>query len=117
MIATFTFVSLAWVLFRSQNIKDSIYIYSHVFVGLRAGTPKYIVEGIHDLGLSRGSILRLLVEMGVVLVLDFVNVKTNVVTAVKKLPVVLRWMLYYLIAMIIMAWGNFGSSSFIYFTF
>ena len=54
--ATFSFITLAWVLFRAQNLHDAIFVYSHIFNGI-SNPNDYIHSGLEAMTISTLHIL------------------------------------------------------------
>lgn len=119
IIITFILVDFAWIFFRANNISDAFYIVNNLFTGLTAQLTsiKNIQNSISGFGFSK---VDLLIALFVILVMEsihFIQRYGSIRGMVQDKPVVIRWSLYYLLILMILMFGVFGSNQFIYFQF
>lgn len=115
--AVFFFCCLAWVLFRAENIETAIYVFQNLFKGIN-DFDTYMENGILQLGIQglEGTLLAIVIVM--LTIFDYLSLRRDVMSSVKKLPVVPRWALYIVVLVIIIILSPLDSSKeFIYFQF
>jgi len=116
---TFILVSVAWVFFRANNIKDAIYIVTHFFTGLSELFDPGKFESILFIGGDINFIVNtsLLVPLIVFveLVMRFYE-KKDLIKKVSDLPYILRWSFYSGFIIFILVIGRYsqGGQAFIY---
>jgi alginate O-acetyltransferase complex protein AlgI len=125
---TFLLVCFAWIFFRANSLAEGWYVASHLFTGLDALPRLLSCAGCHvagqgllktitfDLPLANFPMaaIGVLVLMAVELPRDLAN--TRMGHAFQKYTP-LRWLVYVLLALSIMALGTNGQASFVYFKF
>lgn len=91
-------------------LTEALYVYSHLFTGwdLLAAVPSTLVT----LGFDRNTTLVLL--FGFILVEGLECFQMPIQSLIRKIPLLLRWPLYYALVLLIVFFGAFGQSSFIY---
>jgi D-alanyl-lipoteichoic acid acyltransferase DltB (MBOAT superfamily) len=117
-VAVFALVSFAWIFFRSTSMSDAMYIASHLFTGYGPLLDGGLGSLLADLNVTRGHLA--LVLMGLVVV-EAVHLHQerygSVREHVRRLPAFARWSLYHALVAIVMLFGVFNDSQFIYFQF
>ncbi|MEN6645403.1 MAG: MBOAT family O-acyltransferase [Armatimonadia bacterium] len=127
IVATFNLVCLAWIFFRADGMSDALYVVTHLFSGLPgqvAGifasmSPVAIVKHAYVAlfpGLDKFALPTLIVAGCFMLALQAMDRPQNRRPLAEQ-PVLVRWAAYYALGAFIIALGNFGQSSFIYFKF
>ena len=108
MLSTFTLVSLAWILFRAQDINQAFLIYTKIFDFSTWANP--IVENIN---------LKIIISMLLfLLVVEWNNKKEmNPLKNSSKIAPPLRWLFYSLILFFIGMFSPTQELPFIYFQF
>ncbi len=128
VIVTFNLVSFAWIFFRSNSIKDALYIISHLFVNLPSQLVKLnlstisiplIKELIHPLLLGQGvlqivAIIIMLVVFSIYSIWEDPKLEKGISYIRSNL---LRWSIYYALIIITLIFGIYNPSQFIYFNF
>lgn len=107
IFVTFQLFTLGAIFFRSRNVKDAWYILTH-FPGTNFKDLKLIF-----------SMTDFLMMAGVIIVLNVINLlqeRGSVRQMLRRKPLVLRWSLYYLLVMSIIAM-MYKTAQFIYFQF
>ncbi len=124
IITTFSLVTLAWIFFRANTLPDALYIISHLFHG--AGdifkNMGSLGRGQDILGLKRVGFPQIdyLICLRAILLLEaiqYLHLKYDIRQLLSRCPWGARMGIYYLFLLIIIFWGNFASSAFIYFQF
>lgn len=98
----------------SHGISDALYVYSHLFTGWAAlwQTPQALGRVLTAIGLTArtGTVL----AFSVVLVETVESAAEPVHRFIRRVPIVLRWPLYYALAAGLLLFGAFGNSGSIY---
>jgi alginate O-acetyltransferase complex protein AlgI len=101
MIWTFIITSFAWVFFMGDSFKEAFGIIARV-----ASHP--------FMGLSCRGYLPMLLACFLLLVLEWFQREKEFFLQIGKLPLVLRWCAYYVSILVILVFGVFGSTEFMY---
>ena len=112
---TFSCICFAWIFFRANSITDSIYVVTHLGQGINQ--PLIDIRRIFAMLSSRDWIVTI---CGVVTVeiADWLTSNKHRVTEMLELrPFWLRWAFYYTFILIIIVFGKFANSRFLYFQF
>ena len=107
MSATFLLILVGWVFFRANNLKDALYIVTHLFSDLS-------LSGLTILGREQFVIASSLILL--LLYIEFWQERLNVHEFFSK-KVFLKWSFYLAIILIILFFGIFQQKDFIYFQF
>ena len=118
MVITFCLVAFAWIFFKANTISDAFYIVSRLFTGW----------GSRSAGAGAGALIPFISShfyefcIGVISVAVMESVHTlqakgSVREMLRSRPVLLRWAVYYGLALAVLLLGSFGSKQFIYFQF
>ena len=107
----FNFTWIGWIFFRANSLSDAYYAITHLFTDLSFN--------IISLNL-KGGILGFYYIIGIILFMEFVHVIQEHVKMrhfLSEKPLWLRWPLYLFIIFLILLFGVFRSTQFIYFQF
>ncbi len=115
VLLTFSLVTLAWVFFRANGVHDAFYILNHMFTGW----PSFTVEGLKSVAhqVNVTYVFTAFGALAILLVAEFMHSVNIGVEWVQRRHAVIRWGLYYALAGVILLFGDFGHSKFIYFQF
>jgi D-alanyl-lipoteichoic acid acyltransferase DltB (MBOAT superfamily) len=107
----FNLVAFGWIFFRANSISDAIYIASHLFTGiqLRSGY-----------GLNLGGTFEIIIISASILVLllvDYLYERGFTWEFLSSKPLLVRWIVYYILIFSIILLGKLGTTEFIYFKF
>lgn len=116
MGVVFLFVCIGWVFFRSQTVEEAVYVFKNMFVGA-GDIQEYMRKGYYDLALTRFRLIRIMASLIILAMFDYISLKKDVIELTGRLPVVLRWSIYYILIFYVIILGDFGSSQFVYFQF
>lgn len=116
MSLVFIFCNFAWIFFRASSIHDAIYILKYMFYGINQPL-NYIRQGYIDLGIGKTVIAKICIPLLLLMAFDWLNRNQDVILIISKWKLAYRWLAYYSILLLIIIWGNFGSSQFVYFQF
>lgn len=120
---TFSLVCLGWIFFRANNLEEACYIISNMFVN--------IPEDIHNIytntNFTRSRELYLnqdksvfiisILSIGLLELVHLFQRHQKVRKLISNQFPVIRWSFYYLIVLMIISFGSFNKSQFIYFQF
>ncbi len=113
-IAVFAFCSMAWVFFRAESIKDSVYLLKTLVLDLRY--PSRFRQTA--IGLDHPEFTQLLVLICLLAAYDYSSLKRDVIKWISKKNTFIRWAVYLLLVWTILAFmPTTGKSEFLYFRF
>ena len=120
MLCTFSLVSVAWIFFRGESIRQSVDIFCNIF---REYNPWVLTNGsIFELGLDAKEWNVLLMALLFLVVADCLRYcKMNLVELFMKQNLWFRWIVFYIGIMAVVLFGVYGpqydATQFIYFQF
>jgi D-alanyl-lipoteichoic acid acyltransferase DltB (MBOAT superfamily) len=114
VLLIFLFVCFAWIFFRANTISDALYIITHLFSGLK--NPKAYLLTIKPVPGKLG-VIKGFLGIILLLVFDYLSLKTDVWERIKKLNIIIRYSLYFGLIFSILLLMNTGSHEFVYFQF
>ena len=120
---TFALVCLAWVFFRANSIGDAWYITTHMFSGFVESIMKvgFNVDGFrYKWLLLEQPIIEIIVSFGFIISMELIHYiqrQRSVRKIVSQFPFIYRWSLYSFFIFVLLFFGKFTSSEFIYFQF
>jgi alginate O-acetyltransferase complex protein AlgI len=107
---TFMLTCVAWIVFRARNMGDAVYVFTHLASGWnfqKIATEQFLLR---QLPVAIAAILAL--EMG-----QLWNKVVSIPSFVGKMPMPARWVLYASFVMIVLMFGVYKQTQFIYFQF
>ncbi|MDD3626943.1 MAG: MBOAT family protein [bacterium] len=123
---TFFLTCIAWVIFRANSIQDAFYIFSHIITGTwdlilslihkEWMNAKFLLTG-QGLGMGNRDFILSLISIGIMEYIHLIQRHGRIRHMLKNKPVLFRWFLYFLIVLMILFFGVFNKSQFIYFQF
>ncbi len=108
----FIIADFSWIFFRSNSMSDAIYIITHMFSGITFNTSGLDLGGIGMNGLLTALFFILMME-----VVHLLQERTSVIKYLRSKSIVVKWSLCIVLLMIILLFGVFESTEFIYFQF
>ncbi len=116
-LMVFVFCNMAWVFFRAQSISDAIYIFKNLFAGIW-NPVSYFVNGFNALGISRWVLIYLSLLIGILILIDIVWYKYDVIALLGRSNILVRWSCYIIIALLVVLFSQKGvATEFVYFQF
>jgi D-alanyl-lipoteichoic acid acyltransferase DltB (MBOAT superfamily) len=110
IFATFNLVSFAWIFFRASSLSDAIYIIGHLFINWKISSSLF--------ELMPGGAYEWLIAILAILLMEVVHIVQMKMGSLRQLvlpqPVWLRWSIYYGLVILILVFGKFQSTEFIY---
>ena len=118
ILGTFLLVDFSWIFFRAANLSDAMYIVKSlggVIPGLLTkGALTARLESVSFFSNNGVSLVCCLLFM---LAVEMWENKSSIVEKINNSKWPVRWAFYYAVALLILFFGNFGKSRFIYFQF
>jgi alginate O-acetyltransferase complex protein AlgI len=109
-LSTFLLICAAWIVFRAHNLGDAVYVVTHLASGWNFGqiaTPQFLLR-------------QLPVAVAALVALEMAEVwqgKIAVPAVLARLPLATRWTLYASFIMLVIMFGVYQKTQFIYFQF
>ncbi len=118
----FILVAFAWIFFRATSMKDAMYIVSHIGNGWRFTSFKFYQDivaklGSGDLLYGTFNITISLLLIFILLFIEKISKHRNPIDLADRVPVLLKWTIYYIIILSICILGVYDNKEFIYFQF
>jgi hypothetical protein len=117
-------VAVAWIFFRANTINDAWYIFTHlgqgmgeVFLKINRWGQGEDITGFRAVGLEKIEYLKNIVLLFLLECAHRLGHSDRIISWVSNRKVLVRWGFYYLILLLIVFWGEFSPSQFIYFQF
>ena len=115
-LTTFSLVAVVWTFFRAKNMHDAFYILQHMVSGITQPVL-YLMKGVAYLKFWKFTGIDLFVLVSAIIILFYVEMKSNIQLWVRSRPVLIRWNIYFWMTVCIILFGVFDSRQFIYFQF
>lgn len=111
ILRTYLLFAFSLIFFRLESVSDALYYIRNISFSTHASW-KEVSIGIPDHNcIVAGSALVL------ILVYEYIMSKRDILEALEKQPMLVRWSIYYLLAIMFFTLGQFNSDSFIYLQF
>jgi hypothetical protein len=117
ILTTFSLVCFAWIFFRADTISDAFNIIANLFTGWERVITVRILENIPFWGPFRFELVVSLISIGILLCVQLMEERGNIIDRFSEKPAWIRWPVYYFLLLAILLFGNFGAKQFIYFQF
>lgn len=124
---TFVLVMVAWIFFRARTTDEAFYIVTHLFSGTGQYVLSFLSHGVQGagklqpflLGQEKSEFVTLVCVMAVLIFIEILQTRGHVGIRdfVRRQNPVVRWGVYYAIVFVIMSFGVFEKTEFIYFQF
>ena len=111
IIRTYLIFSASLLFFKIEKFADVSYVFRHLFDGIKT-TYKEI-----NLGMRDHNIIILAFAIALMFFYEFANSKWDIWAKLEQKSIPIRWGIYYLLALIIFSYGDFGAADFIYLQF
>ena len=120
VLFTFGLVSFAWLFFKANSISEAVQIMKSIITlkGITAQEAWIFKDG--SLGLDTKDIWMMAHTLLILMVVEFMGRKHDLLTALNKQPTWFRWVVYYLLFFSITIFGFYGEANavdFVYFQF
>jgi alginate O-acetyltransferase complex protein AlgI len=121
VVITFSLVAFAWIFFRSKNVEVAFYIIEQSVIDIIHRVNNILLYSKLDIHLGLGVPPKeLLVAVLMIVFMESIHwwqKNGSIRDRIRKMPLLNRWALYYSIVLLILFFGVFDQSSFIYFQF
>jgi D-alanyl-lipoteichoic acid acyltransferase DltB (MBOAT superfamily) len=107
----FIFFGFTLVFFNASNLSDALYFIAHLFQNI-----DWKVSG-YNMGMTHADHLIALMGILIVMLFDYLNEKGILIREQVASRPLVKWPLYYGLVIIVLVFGKFGGSDFIYFNF
>ena len=111
VIRTYFFFALSLLFFRIVDVSKVLYVYAHAF-NLSGANIKEL-----KLGLDDKEWIAFGVAVVIMFLLDHFNAKKDLITSLRTISPIWRWIIYFAIVITIFRFGSFGVENFIYVQF
>lgn len=108
---TFNLAALGWIFFRANSLSDAVYIITHLFSNLNL---TFLNSG---LAFNRINLLILALLILFMEIIHFIQEYKGIRPIFDKFPPYIRIIIYYIILVLILLFGVFNKTEFIYFQF
>src|SRR4030043_119268 len=115
---TFSLFCFTLIIFRSKTLSDAFYVMTHLGTGLGSlEGVKMSFKSMVNLGLDRHELIIVLVSIGLMEVVEGVESLRNMRQMFFGRPVLFRWVMYYVVILFLIFFGEYNDHAFIYFQF
>ena len=117
-LATFLLIDFAWIFFRANTLADAAYVVSNLFSDIPLlFTAGYITTALEAIGYYANNGTAIVICTVLMLLVEAWEGKGELVARVNRSSTAVRWLFYYAVVLLILFFGYFGQSQFIYFQF
>jgi len=114
----FGWVTFSYIFFRANTIADATYIATHLFSDIGQWfTGGYFVSQLEGLTFFANKGIALVCSIVFMLAAELWEGKGELSQKICKQKAPIRWIFYYAVILLILFYGNFGKSPFVYFDF
>lgn len=119
-IITFVLIDITWLFFRVNSFREGIYILKRIIFDFRVKI--FLSSEFMNMFGTLYNFIVIAVSLMIVLIIDVLNYEgIDARKIVFKQQIIFRWIIYWMIYMIIIYWGGYGTgyeqTQFIYFQF
>jgi len=116
---TFVLVDFAWIFFRANSLNDAWYIINNLFAGIvhQISSAGMLSDSLSGFGFSK---YELAIAVGFILIMEAIHLiqrHGSIRHMMRDKPIWFRWALYYVLVFMILSFGIYGKSEFLYFQF
>lgn len=118
-IVTFLLIDFSWIFFRAKNLEDAFYIVGNLFTGLIPSLTDgaLLSMQLSQIGFFSKNGIAIVICIVVMLLVELWERNSLLVLKLERQFFAVRWIFYYAVILVIVFYGNFGKSPFIYFDF
>lgn len=109
ILTTFSLVVIAWIFFRAKDLTTTYYILNSIFSSSIFSIPAILAPKI--------KMIYTVLLIGVLIVVEWINRDKEFGLEIENSSKALRWTTYISVLLLIVTFGYFGESEFIYFQF
>lgn len=116
VLLVFIFCDFAWIFFRANSIGEAFYVIRSCFIGM--GNPvSYLYNGLTEVGLSVETVSLFAIYLLILAAYDFYSLKSDAILWVGKQKKLVRYIIYFVILLVIICCRASGEAAFVYFQF
>ena len=115
-LLTFFLVVLGWIFFRADTISEAFYVLGHMWIGI-SSPVNYMMNGIRDFHMTPLDGVSVIVPVIMLIVYDYVSLKTDPISRISALSPKARWAVYYGFLLFFLLFASFNAREFVYFQF
>lgn len=117
-VTTFVLIDFTWIFFRANTLADSVYVLQNMFSDVSMlFTAGYFRQMMETIGYYANNGTAILVCIVLMFVVELWEGKGELVDRINRCATPVRWAFYYAVILLIVFFGYFGQSQFIYFQF
>ena len=117
-VGTFILIDFTWVFFRANTLADAMYVFQNMFSDVALWfTTGYFAQMMDVIGFYTNNGMAIFGCILFMFVVELWEGKSTITARLNKTNVIIRWGFYYAIIALIIFFGWFGQSQFIYFQF
>ncbi|MBQ7577705.1 MAG: MBOAT family protein [Synergistaceae bacterium] len=118
VMMTFTFVSLAWIFFRANNVSEALYIFSNLFTGINNLWEYFAINGYKVLIISNFKKFRIIVAVMALIIWDYASLKHDVINFMtSQKNFIVRYAFYFVLLTVLTLFRTAETTEFVYFQF
>ena len=117
-IGTFLLIDFTWIYFRANTLADATYVLGNLFSDVSLWfSAGYFRTAMETIGFYSNNGIAILWCILFMFAVELWEGKSTLVERINKSKWFIRWAFYYTIILLIIFFGYFGQSQFIYFQF
>lgn len=118
ILLVFFLVSFTYIFFRANTMSDATYIVTHLFSNINMlFTEGFLTSQLHGILFYNKNGIPLVLCAVLMIVLEIWEGDSEITEKISQQKPWIRWIFYYSIISLILFYGNFGKSPFVYFDF
>ncbi len=120
---TFSFVTFAFIFFRARNVRDAVYIVTHLGSGLgkfvrHSLEPAVLSQTVASLGYYKEQFYIAVIAIAAMMGIEWAHSRFDLRRVLQSAPAAVRWSSYYAIVLVIAMFGAYNATQpFIYVQF
>jgi len=115
---TFLLFCFTLIIFRSKSLSDAFYVITHLGAGLGSSEGiKMSMNVLYDLSVDRYQLIFTLIPIVFMVVVEGIESQKDMRQMFFKKPILFRWVMYYVIILSLIFFGEYNDQAFFYFQF
>ncbi len=117
-LGTFVLIDFTWIFFRANSVADAVYVCQHLFSDIsQLFATGYFAQAMEAIGYYSNNGTAIFCCILFMFIVELWEGKSTLVNRINKSHWLVRWAFYYTVILLIIFFGYFGQSQFIYFQF
>jgi D-alanyl-lipoteichoic acid acyltransferase DltB (MBOAT superfamily) len=117
IVTTFFLVCLPWIFFRANSMNDAVIMIQNLFQGWSLQEIKNSFILLYHNGINERLIIIMFLSTILLIITDILSEKKDILLRIAEKPLFIRWAIYYLLIIAIIAFSTTESKQFIYMQF